>query len=286
MSTNQFSNTRPPLSDVRVVTLNLWGRRGAWAARRSVLIDGLRALQPDLVAFQEAIKSDEYDQVIDLLGNDFHVAHQRGREADGQGISIASRWPLGEVREVDLQVTPRTSDFACTTLVAEIFAPEPVGPLLFVNHLPNWQLNFEYERELQTVAAAQFVEERARRSRSHVLLVGDFDADPQAASVRFWSGRQSLGSTSVCYRDAWESKHPNDPGHTFTPRNSLVTDWDWPFRRIDYIFVRCGEHGGPTLEISACARIFDESVDGVWASDHFGLVADLAVPTLSSALLP
>jgi len=27
------------------------------------------------------------------------------------------------------------------------------------------------------------------------------------------------------------------------------------------------------------SRIFDESIDGVGASDHFGVVADLAVPT-------
>jgi endonuclease/exonuclease/phosphatase family metal-dependent hydrolase len=123
------------------------------------------------------------------------------------------------------------------------------------------------------------VEELVGRSSLHVVLAGDFDAEPSAASVRFWSGRQSLGGTSVCYRDAWESKNPTDPGHTFTPRDPLVTDWDWPFRRIDYIFVRCGDHGEPTLEISVCARIFDDPINGVWASDHFGLVADLAVPT-------
>jgi len=55
----------------------------------------------------------------------------------------------------------------------------------------------------------------------------------------------------------------------------LVADPDWPFGRIDYVLVRCGEHGGPTLPIAACERIFDTPVDGVWASDHFGLVADL-----------
>ncbi len=283
MSTNSFPFAWSHAGDVRIVTLNLWGRRGAWVERRSKLIAGFHALQPDLVAFQEAIKSDEYDQVTDLLGPEYHVAHQTDREADGQGISIASRWPLGEVREVDLNITPRTVDFACTTLVAEIFAPDPVGSLLFVNHLPNWQLNFEYERELQAVAAARFVEKRVRRSNLHVVLAGDFDADPNAASVRFWSGRQSLSGMSVCYRDAWESANPGDTGHTFTPRNPLVADWDWPFRRIDYIFVRCGDHGGPTLEVSACARIFDEPIDGVWVSDHFGIVADLAVPTRCSA---
>jgi endonuclease/exonuclease/phosphatase family metal-dependent hydrolase len=270
---------------LRVVTQNLWGRRGAWADRRSVLSDGLRELQPDLVALSETIANDEYDQVMDVLGPGFHVAHQTEREPGdgvdvepGQGFSIASRWPLGEVRELDLHLTPRTEGFACGTLIVEVLAPEPFGPLLFGYHNPNWQLDLEHERELQAVAAARFIDELVGGRDPHVVLTADLDADPETASVRFWSGRQALNGTSVCYRDAWESAHPDDPGHTFTPANPLVVDWDWPFRRIDYIFVRCGEHGGPTLEIKRCERIFDEPVDGIWASDHFGVVADLAVP--------
>ena len=274
------------MDGVRVATLNLWGLSGAWADRRSVLIDGFRELRPDLVAFQEPVKAEDYDQVVDLLGSGFHVVHHNAGlvgAGDHHGASIASRWPLGEVLEVDLNVTPRTADFPCTTLVAEVLAPDPVGPLLFVNHLPSYQLGFEYERELQAVAAARFVEELVGERGMHVVLAGDFDADPEAASVRFWCGRQSLGGMSVCYRDAWESVHPGDPGHTFTPRNPLMINPDWPFRRIDYIFVRCAGHG-PTLEISACARTFDEPIDGVWASDHFGLVADLAIPAQSPAV--
>lgn len=275
---------------MRVVSLNLWGRRGDWPARRAVLVAGLRDLRPDLVAFHEAIATDGYDQVRDLLDPAFHVAHLTAREAgrggdveDGQGLSIASRWPLGEVRELDLHVTHRTADFACGALAAEIRAPDPVGPLLFVAYGPSWKLNLEYERGLQAVAAARFVEELVAGRDLHVVLAGDFNADPDAASVRFWCGRQSLEGASVCYRDAWESARPEDPGHTFTPLNPLVADRDWPFRRIDYIFVRCGEHGGPTLSISACARIFDAPVDGVWASDHFGVVADLAAPARQPA---
>jgi endonuclease/exonuclease/phosphatase family metal-dependent hydrolase len=111
-----------------------------------------------------------------------------------------------------------------------------------------------------------------------VVLAGDFDATPDSASVRFWSGRQSLDGTSVCYRDAWESVHPGDPGHTFTPRNPLVASGEMPLelgRRIDYVVVRCGDHG-PTLAVRACERIFGEPVDGIGASVHFGVAADLA----------
>jgi hypothetical protein len=183
---------------VRVATLNPWGRRGAWEERRSVPIEGFRKLRPDLVAFQEAVVGDGYDQVTDILGPGYHVAHQTEREAGrggdiegGRGISIASCWPLGYVREPDLNVTPRTANFACGTLIAEVLAPEPVGSLLFVNHLPNWQLTIEHECELQTVIAARTIEEIAEGRDVHVVLADDLDATPDAASVRFWRGPQS-----------------------------------------------------------------------------------------------
>jgi endonuclease/exonuclease/phosphatase family metal-dependent hydrolase len=270
---------------VRILTLNLWGRRGDWERRRQVIIAELRAIDPDLVAFQESIKTDAYDQVRDLLGAHYNIVHQEEREPGGsddveagQGISIASRWPFREVREIDLHVTPRTADFACGALLVEVQAPEPIGRIVFVNHFPNWQLALEYERELQAVAAARAIEDLAGQDPGHVVVAGDLDADPTAASIRFWTGRQSLGRMSVCYRDAWESVHLGEPGHTFTKRNPLMNAWDWPFERIDYILVRCGLHGGPTLQIEDCSLAFDEAVDGIWASDHFAVVADLVLP--------
>jgi endonuclease/exonuclease/phosphatase family metal-dependent hydrolase len=216
---------------VRVATLNLWGRRGKWDERRRVLAEGFRNLKPDLVAFQETIVRDGYDQVTDILGPGYHLAHQTMREygrggdiEDGQGISIASRWPLGTAWEPDLNVTPRTEDFACGAVIVEVFVPAPVGPLLFVNHLPNWQLTFEHERELQTAIVGRAIEEIAEEhSPHHVVLAGDLDATPEPASVRFWRGLQSLGGVSVCYRDAWGNSHPGEPGHTFTAKNPLVT---------------------------------------------------------------
>jgi endonuclease/exonuclease/phosphatase family metal-dependent hydrolase len=138
----------------------------------------------------------------------------------------------------------------------------------FVNHFPSWKPRQELERERQAVQAARRLEELS----GHVVVAGDFDADPDAASMRFWTGRQSLGGFSVCYRDAWARSHPNEAAPTFTPdENPLVSDPDWPFRKIDHLLVRCGDHGGPTLPIRACRRIFDD----VPASDHFGLVAQV-----------
>lgn len=275
-----LTRLEPAEQRLRVLTHNIFGRQAGWEDRRRVLQEGIRRLQPDVATLQETTLVEGYDQIRDLFGDDVHIVHSDERGPDGVGISIVSRWPITDVQELDLKVTPRTADFACTALLAAIAAPPPFGPLLLINHFPDYQLNHEYERELQTVLTARSIEKIIGQRDLHVVLAGDLDAEPDAASIRFLAGKQSLASMSVCYRDTWERVHPEAPGHTFTAKNPLVTaaNWDWPFQQIDHIFVRCGEHGGPTLDITACELAFNEPIDGVWASDHFALVADLAVP--------
>ena len=271
---------RPREADgLRVLTLNHWGRGGRWQARRSVLRRGLRELDPDVIAFQEAYRTDEHDTTTEIVDPEFHVVHQTaGLLGDGNCAAIASRWPIAAVRELDQQLTARTADFPVTTLIAEIEAPAPIGQLLFVNHLPSWKPQLELERELQTVAAVRAIEQLVAERPMHVVLAGDLDAEPDAASIRFLRGRQSLDASSVYYVDAWSTIHPDEAGHTFTQRNPLmIEDSDVRQevdRRIDYVFVRADEFG-PTLVITGCELAFAEPVDGVWASDHFGVVADL-----------
>jgi endonuclease/exonuclease/phosphatase family metal-dependent hydrolase len=268
---------------MRAMTLNLWARHGDWPARRGALRDGLRRLRPDVLALQEAIVDDAYDQAVDLLGADYHVAHQTvGLVGDGRhhGASVASRWPIRQVHEVDLHLTPRTGDYSCGAVIAEVVAPEPLGRLLAVSHGPSWPWWSEVERELQALAVVRRIEELVADEPAHVVVGGDFNALPDASSMRFWTGRQSLDGTSTAYRDCWESVHGSDPGLTFEPRNPL-TDHDEPDldrgRRIDYLLVRCHDHG-PTLRIADCRLALDHPVHGAIASDHYGVVAELEAP--------
>lgn len=85
------------------------------AERRSVLINGIHRIQPDLVGFAESVKTEDYDQTTDLPGPEFVVAHSKTRDPNGMGISIGSRGPLTEVHELDLNVTPRTAGFPTAT---------------------------------------------------------------------------------------------------------------------------------------------------------------------------
>jgi endonuclease/exonuclease/phosphatase family metal-dependent hydrolase len=263
---------------MRVLTMNVLGPANPdWERRRRVLADALRRLDPDVAALQEVPCDDDFAVVEELLGPGYHVQAFSRTADDGVGGVLATRAPLRVLDELDQRLTPRARDFPwCATLIAEIEAS--VGRMVVAHHKPSWPFGYEYEREQQALAAARALE--ARAEGAHVVVLGDFDATPDAASVQFWRGRRSLAGVSVCYQDAWETLHPTDAGLTFSAENPLVRAGEVATavsRRIDYVLVRSGRHG-PTLSVEACERVLEAPVDGVWASDHFGVVADLAVP--------
>lgn len=268
---------------LRVLTFNLLARSHASGDDRHHIIKrGLADLRPDVIALQEVTRTTTFDQAVDLVGPEFSIIDHPGTGNDGVGACLATRWPISSVHALDLQVVPGAVDLPwAATVAVDIVAPAPLGPLLMVHHKPNWQLDREDVREHQAVLAARFVEDIvAARPQLPVVLLGDFDAAPDAASIRFWTGRQSLDGLSVRYEDVWEARNHGVEGHTFTPRNPLVRAGEMPLergRRIDHVMVRSGSHGSP-LDVVNCQLVFDEPVDGVWASDHFGMMADLHRP--------
>ncbi|MFY1691139.1 endonuclease/exonuclease/phosphatase family protein [Plantactinospora sp. WMMB782] len=269
---------------MRVLTYNLWGVRGDWPSRRTVIAAELRRLEPDVAVFQETVVQEEYDQVVDLLGHGYEIVHQIGRTADGVGASIASRWPMTNLRQRLLHVTTRVDaaePWIGSVALVDVQVPEPYGRTLLVHFKPSWQFHLTYERELQARIVAQLVEDAvALEAPAHVVLAGDLDSGPESSMIRFWSGRQSLDGLSVAYRDAWEDVHGIENGQTFTAENPLRASGQIRFeigRRIDYVFVRA-DQWGPTLGVTGCAVVLDQPVGGVWASDHFGVLADLEPP--------
>jgi endonuclease/exonuclease/phosphatase family metal-dependent hydrolase len=257
---------------VRVITFNLLTVADAdGRVRQEVVRQVLPGLGPDIVALQEVTRTETLDQAALLLGPDFTIVDLPGRSPGGTGECLATHWPLDAVHTLD---TPLASAVA-------VEVRGPFGPMLAVHHRGTYQLDQEGTREQQALATARFVEELViGLDDVPVVLLGDLNAPPDAASIRFLTGKQSLEGTSVRYEDAWAATHPEDPGHTFTPRNPLVRAGQMPLergRRIDYVLVRSGPHG-PLLDVADCRLIFTEPVDDVWASDHFGVLADLQPP--------
>jgi endonuclease/exonuclease/phosphatase family metal-dependent hydrolase len=263
---------------LRVVTMNVLGPANpGWARRRVLLGDTLRGLDADVVALQEVPIGSSPDIVEELLGPGWHVRQLGRLSDDGVGAVLATRAPHRPVLDLDQRIRPASEALPwCATSIVEL--ETTVGPVLVAHHKPSWEFGAEAEREQQALRAARAVEEHVGSASAVVL--GDFDATPEAASMQFWRGLRSLEGVSVCYQDAWETVHPHDPGHTFSSSNPLVRAGEVATalsRRIDHVLVRAGAHG-PTLQVLSCDRVLDGPVDGVWASDHFGVVADLAVP--------
>jgi endonuclease/exonuclease/phosphatase family metal-dependent hydrolase len=250
-----------------------------WGRRSELLARAIGSSEADIVALQEVPTEDGYTVVTALLGEAYHLLPFPHSAPDGVGGVLATRWQIENVHNIEQWVSERSRNFAwCGSVVADLATP--LGLMAIAHHKPSWQFGYEFERERQAVRLASMLEKHVGAGFRHVIILGDFDATPRASSMRFLCGLQSLEGVSVYYQDAWETVHGDRPGHTFQRVNPLVRSGEVATalsRRIDHILVRGQEHG-PTLAVLDCRLILDESVNGDWASDHFGVVADFALP--------
>lgn len=274
----ELSAARP----LRVFTMNIWNFDGPYEKRQKLLRAGIRKLDPDLLAFQEAGRDGKRDQVGDLLeGMGYHVMHQfeaPGSQPGRDGCCVASRWPF-ELLEV-LPLGPKYY----AAVAVRVAAPEPVGPMVFVCPKPAWELNRERERELQAVALDALVRRHARRAEFPTVIAGDFDATPDSASIRFLTGMQSLEGRSTQYLDAWQQAGGASAGYTWSYRNGFAAAiidqcvrQPRHERRIDYIFLGSPHDHARFARVRACRVVLDKPVAGVWPSDHYGVYAEIEV---------
>jgi endonuclease/exonuclease/phosphatase family metal-dependent hydrolase len=264
------------MSTVRVATLNIWNRFGPWPERFAAIRAGVGAIAPDLLGLQEVLKLDEgegdgLDQAAAIAaGFDYRVAYGCAK-GERWGNAALSRWPIARTEVFDL---PRGgTEEKRTLLFAETHSP--FGPIpFFVTHL-NWKFDEGHVREVQVRAIVALVESLADASAFPAILVGDFNAEPDADEIRFLRGLTSLGGPRrVYFQDAYAAAGDGASGVTFGGDNPFAAVLGEPPRRIDYIFVRGRDDRGRgrPLEASVC---FDQPVDGTFASDHFGVVATL-----------
>jgi endonuclease/exonuclease/phosphatase family metal-dependent hydrolase len=274
---------------LRILTINVQNDEGD--PRRLGLINSeLRRLDPDIVAFQEVLRTGERDQLDELLdGTDLHGTHQG--QAMGYtppwedrygGSAVATRWPHRVLEVLDLRLLD-AADVPWCTLAVSIPLPGE-GDLLFIAATASWRLEAESARERQAVALTEL--DARHRGALPTIIAGDFNASPGAASIRYLTGLQSLAGRSVHYHDAW-AVAGDGPGYTWTVDNpnaasvidQIVRQPDHR-RRIDYVFTGSWHaHPNAHCQIRAATVAFDQPADGVWASDHYGLVVDVDIGT-------
>lgn len=249
---------------MRVLTLNVWHDAGD--PRRTGLLNGelLRAA-PDLVALQEVRAPGQLERLLAGAGLP-HVTHQADvlaplpaeLERFG-GTAVATRWPHRVVEVVEHRGDEHRGEPHRWTLAVAVEAPFG-GELLFVVPTTPWQPGAEAVREQQLTEVADL--DARHGTALPTIVAGDLNALPDAPSIRRLAGR---------YRDAW-AVAGDGPGHTWSEENPLaaaeIARTGGRPGRIDYVFTAGGR-------VTAARLVADRPVDGVWLSDHFGVLADL-----------
>jgi endonuclease/exonuclease/phosphatase family metal-dependent hydrolase len=257
---------------MRVLTFNVQTDVGD--PRRTGLINAeLLRLAPDLVALQEVHR----DQLAELLaGSGLRATHQAdllgppppGAERFG-GSAVATRWPhrVVEVRE---HRPAGPDDVHWWTLAVAVAVPG-AGDLLFVVPTTPWQPDAEPARVRQARDVAEI--DARHRTGLPTVVAGDLNAGPDAASLRVLTARHR-------FRDAW-AEAGDGPGWTWSVDNPLaaaeiarVLRRSAYRARIDHVLV------GPGARVVAARLVGDQPVEGVWLSDHAGVLVELEVRPL------
>ena len=263
-----------------VLTLNLWHNRGPYGRRSERIREWIDRLDPDLIGFQEALRGPRHDQVAKLLeGSGYHLDFvaaspfwREGVEGDKAefGNGIASRWTIRDREELRL---PDGGDGE-TRAALSVTVDAPLGPVGFTCTHLNWKYNHGAIRERQVVALCDLALRRRPRGGFPPILVGDFNAEPDSAEIRYVTGLQSLEGRSVALLDAWRMGGDTGPGVTWSNVNPYARPALEPDRRIDYIFVGFPQQNG-LGQVVECRVVCDDERIGVWPTDHFGVYAEL-----------
>lgn len=269
----------PATGRLRVATWNLWWHFGPWEVRQPAIRATMAGVDADVWCIQEVFRGrdapDQAEELADALGG-YHVAHASrfdpGRFRESIGNAVLSRYPIVDSEMRELSAPPGLDELR---LVVRADVATPSGIVeVFSTHL-NYRLDQSHVRQQQVREICAFVDETTDRRTYPPIVCGDFNADPGSDEIRMMTGLSAVPVPKLVFIDAWRAGGQG-PGSTWDNRNGhAAADYE-PDRRIDYVLVGYPREAGIGQVVRA-DLVGTEPVDGVWPSDHFGVVADLRI---------
>ncbi|MFF2550112.1 endonuclease/exonuclease/phosphatase family protein [Nocardia sp. NPDC058058] len=280
---------------LRVAQLNMGSLlEPHWDKRRFEIAAWLERLDPDVVCLQEVWETEPGTNTAGWLAD--NAAPGRWHWCFGGyplpeeawadrsllfGSAVLSRWPIENHRVFALPLDENPADsHPSWRMQAELLHAHTAGIDVFSTHLapPPAQA---YHRVRQVLAIDDAIKAtRDPATPMPAILCGDFNAKPQSDEMRYLGANAVIEGRSTYYVDAWSTLRPTEPGYTLDPlTNPQARFLNVPPQRIDYILV-----GDPFLRPGGAGRIlytdfaFHDSLTGPIASDHYGLMADIAWP--------
>jgi endonuclease/exonuclease/phosphatase family metal-dependent hydrolase len=253
---------------------NLWWRFGPWEERYSRIVEVLREVNPDVVGLQEVWQDSETCQaqnLADELGYSFAYTGASQINGIDFGNALLSRWPILQTESYPLTSVPSNDGSRnCRLIWARVEGPR--GPVdIYSTHLSYLPFESSY-RQLQVRDICDLV--ASHISEVPPILMGDFNAVPESDEIRILTGLTAPQVPGQVFYDAWQVDRAHDPGYTWTRANPYTAAALEPDRRLDYVFV-----GRPTASgvghVKRCRLIGTEEVEGMFPSDHYGVVAEI-----------
>jgi endonuclease/exonuclease/phosphatase family metal-dependent hydrolase len=275
---------------MRIMTWNVQGRHGEWADRHAALRSWIERTTPDVLTLQESwVEPDGTTQAARLaeeLGlHTVTAADLAGFDRYPQATywvvnAVLSRWPLTIER-----LCPLPDEHGEPTwrhvVVTRVHRPtEEGGPFIAAGTHIEHGLEQSARRSTQLTALVNHLaevlgDEPQRRESLPAILAGDLNCVPESDEYRRATGLSAGAIPGFTLVDAWTAAGNTDPGHTWSARNPLVPRLAiHPHRRLDYVMVSTPRRAG-TGHVHTCSLAGTEAVDGVWASDHFAVVAEV-----------
>jgi endonuclease/exonuclease/phosphatase family metal-dependent hydrolase len=263
---------------IRIGTWNVWWRFGEWDSRRRAIARVLELVDADVLCLQEVWLTERENQAEALAAHlDMHFGwaasprperwqRRIGDRSIGVGTAILSRWPLVDqgVRALPGADIP--------ALHAMLHTPTGLLPV-FTVHLDSAP-SASSLRCRQVAALAALVAEKGRGNLPAVVT-GDFNAEPDSDEIRLLEGHKTAPAVpGQVLVDAWRFADAGSPEATWDTRNPHAAPLGFPDSRIDYVFVGMPVSGRG--RVLGARRFGAAPVDGVWPSDHFGVLAHIA----------
>ena len=277
---------------MHVMTWNLQGRVGQWQARHLAIEKVLIDTQPDVVMLQESwVEPDgttQAHQLAQRLGmfavTAFELAgFDRYPEAPYWVVNaILTRWPSRILKAIPLRDESAASTWR-HVLIASVDRPdEEGGPFLAAGTHLEHGLDRMLTRSAQLAHLIAEVSDAISpsgtwRDELPALVAGDFNAVPWSDEIRHATGASTPFVPGFVLVDAWEACGNERRGDTWSSANPLVPRRAvYPNRRLDYItttFPRRRNCGS----FQSCELTGLEAIDGVQPSDHYAVVAEVAL---------
>jgi endonuclease/exonuclease/phosphatase family metal-dependent hydrolase len=238
---------------MKILTLNLRHNADRWLERLPLVVDVLKAHQPDIIGFQEVwMASQQAHTILQHLpdGSAYSIYTTPKQNIHGhEGIALASRYPVLSHETFDLPGGERVAQ----RIIVEVNHRKVCVANTHLHHRPQ----DESVRLPQMQALLQWLNE----IDLPLILTGDMNAVPATSTIA--AAKEALQS-------AYEALHGSEPEHTF-PTALVAAKYPAGGVTIDYIFFT-----PKTLKVQSAAVVADNVHPDdaqLCPSDHYGLLA-------------